>query len=53
MKFSCNIQWHCRKGGGLFLGLKYDFPCAIENEGLYHLFQIGLLVFSIRLILIY
>ena len=25
-------QWHCRRAGGLFLGLRYHFPCSIVDD---------------------
>lgn len=26
MKIESNIKWHCQKGGGLFLGIRVEFP---------------------------
>jgi hypothetical protein len=25
-------QWHCRRAGGLFVGLRYHFPCSIVDD---------------------
>lgn len=25
-------QWHCRRAGGLFVGLRYNFPCSIVDD---------------------
>ena len=44
-------EWNCRKAGGLFLGIRVDFPVAIyDSESYYTLlrFTIGLIVCSIK-----
>ena len=32
VRLRCRIwwQWHCRRSGGLFLGLRYAFPCRLR-----------------------
>ena len=27
-----NVKWHARKGGGLFLGIRHDFPTSVIFE---------------------
>lgn len=49
-----NLQWHARKGGGLFLGVRLDFPCYIfdmERNSHYTLIKlkIGLLLFTLNI----
>ena len=49
-------EWHCRKAGGLFFGIRVDFPVAIYDSESYaskHTytllrFTIGLIVYSIK-----
>ena len=52
MKYlSIYSEWHCRKAGGLFFGIRVDFPVAIyDSESYYTLlrFTIGLIVCSIK-----
>lgn len=49
-------QWHCRNGGGLFVGIRFQFPkrnCEIDPFIMNYSFTslhltLGLLVFSIN-----
>ena len=46
---SVTLEWHCKPGGGLFLGVRYHFPTSIEEQGNYNLITIGFIVFSIKI----
>jgi hypothetical protein len=30
MTIKCDYNWHCRKGGGIFLGIRIHAPCSIN-----------------------
>lgn len=32
MKIKLKPKWHCRKHGGLFLGMRMDFPLHLVGE---------------------
>lgn len=55
MKFEIESKWHCRNNGGLFLGIRYNFPVTIcDDEHTNKVYQcvtltFGMIFFSINI----
>lgn len=52
-----NCNWHCRRAGGLFLGLRLHFPCSVcpaaepnNSQYQYHVIvlRLGLLLATVN-----
>lgn len=53
MKIKAETKWHCRYGGGLFLGFRFHFPISIVDDRDINkswttvYFSIGFLIFTV------
>jgi hypothetical protein len=51
-RIQCRAIWHCRRGGGLSLGIRYHFVVRIRDEETLKLYdmttlEIGIVFFTI------
>jgi len=37
-------QWHCRNGGGLFVGIRFQFPVTNYNGGLLDIMRVRMII---------
>lgn len=51
MRVEPHIRWNARRAGGLFLGVRYSFPCSVFGEDFSHFtlrtLQLGFLLFTV------